>query len=78
MGKQEQMKYHKPEGKSTQYEYDSTEAAEQAAQDAKTQKAVRKAGELAVETTDELLNEIDEILQVEEEFVIEYRQKGGQ
>lgn len=53
------------------------DADELAEQDAAAQEAAKKAADL--EATDELLDEIDALLEENaEEFVRNYRQKGGQ
>lgn len=72
------MRYHKPSGHSTEHQYSAEDAHEQLSEDTTQQKALRKAGELAVEASDELLDEIDSILEVNELTATNFRQKGGE
>lgn len=73
------MPIYRSDGRSTQYGTTAIEAAEIARSDAETQAAQRKhIQEISVET-DELLDLVDEILEVNAEDVVKtFVQKGGE
>lgn len=78
MAKQERVKYEPPKERSQQHDYEAKDAKDEQEQ-ARRAQAAQEAGKVAVEHTDDLLDEIDSILEVNaEQFIRAYVQKGGQ
>lgn len=77
---QERVKrYTRPTEESKQYEYAAKDAVREQEIARRAQNTAREAGELAVEHSEALLDEIDEILEVNAEQVVSlFRQAGGQ